>query len=664
MTEFETVPLQNLPTKVPPHAVSPRSLSLKNLLESLRRCSHPNPSIREKALDGLLQPQAVDEASYARDLLAIFAEQPWLMRHMAPPLAGLFLDVATLTGGKPWVSGHAAFFTKFLDHLGKRPFLTLLRQSHPLMSFLPCISQRAIRAGIPPSRNFGKNRWRLLRKRLLSLPGEISTTALTLRDLYGLTRGIARLSRPSHRGPRWLSVGRLLILQDRKHGPISLEPDGRLQSGIPSLENRVFMHRMDSRPLAWGTMRPSAMRSWEAIEKAQAGELAAMRTLSRAVSRRTRRAVLSLHNATLAAAGGWAWEDPLASIDKPALQEGFITAVERRSRELAASCGSLPVTPMALWSRWEERLVVPPLRHALWEGRVRATFDPGWARDHERELWLVERTLGNELMRGTLDDAVATHALPGALAPHQRRTVEEILRWRDGRRELWSEGLFCLAAMIAEGQGLLDSGDLECLVLPWIDKFFISSRRQADRDYLPLTLQFLGALGAQPLVLFWEDTCRAADPSFKLALNAMRRRGHPFRGIGVFDDGTSRRDEALDLICREHPATRLFALRPLGDAHTPSSLHRLLEGGLSRFLPCYDSSWKDNLCFIYAGTQVLPFVSVQCEMEPFPAWVVAGHCRIPFGTAFRRRLRRKVLGTRDAMVHPLSLRYAQWANLL
>lgn len=664
MPEFETVPSQSLPARVPFRAVSLGSLSLQDLLKLFHQCSHPNPSISEKAFEVLLQPQDVDEASYARDLLAIFAEQPWVMRHMPPPLAGLFLDVATLTEGKPWVSAQAAVFTRFLDRLRKRPFLTLLHQSYPLRPFLPCISGRVIQAWSPPSWDSRSKRWRLLRKRLLAASNEILATALTLRDLHGITRGIPRLSRPSKRGSRWLSVGRLLILPDWKDISVSHETHARSQSRIPTTENHASVEVTNSRLSAWGTMGPSAVRFWEAMGRAQAAELDCIRTLARVVSQRTRRAVLSLHNATLAAAGGWAFEDPLAFVGEPALQRGFIRAVDRRLRDFAAACGSLPVTPKDLWSRWEERLVVPQLRHALWESRVRATFDPNWAEDHERELGLVEGIFGKGLLKRVMDDAVTAHALPGALAPHQRRTVGEVLRWRDQRHRLWSEGLFRLAAMIVEGQNLLDSGDLECLVLPWIDKFFISSRRQADQDYLPLVMQFLESLETRPLALFWEDTSRASDPSFKLALNQMKRRGHPFRGIGVFDDGTSRRDEAMDLICREHFATRLFALRPLNDTHNPSSLHRVLEGGLSRFLSCYDSSWKDNLYFIYTGTQVLPFVSVQFEMEPFPAWIVAGRRRVPFGTAFRRRLRRDVLGPLDAMVHPISLRYAEWASLL
>ncbi len=664
MTKSAAVPEQNSPVSVPPHLMPMQRLFPQDLLKLFAQCSHPNPSIRERALDALLQSPAADEASFARDLLTAFVAQPWIMRHMPLPLAGLFLDVAILTEGKPWVSDHSTFFTKFLKRLGKRPFSPLLLQGLPLGPLLPCISQRVMQGGNPPPFNSCKNRWRLLRKRLLAISDGFPATALTLRDLHGLMSAMGKPSGPANWGSGWLSVGRLLVLPGWNELSASQGPSDPPQSRIPSMEDQAPLECLNLKPTAWGTMRPSVMRFWEAMEKAQAEELAAVRTLSRVVSQRTGRVVLSLHNATLAAVGGWAFEDPVAFTVKPALQQVFAGAVWKRTRELTASCTSLPVTPEALWSRCEERLVVPQLQHALWESQVRATFDPDWTEHYERELLLVEGILGKERLKGIQDDAVAAHALPCALAPHQRRTVKDVLRWRHQRQEFWSEGLFLLGAMIVEGQNLLDLGDIEGLVLPWIDKFFISSRRDADRDYLPLILQFLDTLGAQPLVLFWEDTSRAKDPSFKLALNEMKRRGLPFRGIGVFDEGDSRRDEALDLICQEYRSTRLFALRPFNDTHNPASLHCLLQGGLRYFLSHYDSSWKDNLCFMYAGTQVLPFVSVHCEMEPFPAWIVSGNRRIPFGAAFRHRLRRNVLGTQCCMVHPLSLRYAQWANLL
>ena len=662
MATHRTIPRQDLPPKLPAQSEFQGDLSEGNLMELLHRCAHPNPSIREEALDFLLHPPVADEASFTRDFLASVMKNPALIRHMPVPVADLLLDVVALTGAIPGGPPHADFFRRFVNCLAKRPFSTLLEKGVPLRPILPHISGRTLQVGGSPLRSPWKNRWRLLRKRILTMGRETSATALTLRDIKALRAKAGKRDPARDRGPRWLLVGRSLTLREWTDPRASAELNDSDHTQVASTEMRVQIRTVIPAPSAWGTMGSSAMRVWEELVKAQADELSAIRGLSRAVSKKTGRVVLGLHNATLAAAGGWAFEDVLASITPPALRKGFALAVEAREKELRSALKAAPVTPEALWARWHERLVVPQVRHGLWESRVRATFDPDWMAHYERELRLAEGILGGALPRGAEDEA--TRALPSAVAPHQRRAVGEILKWRHRRERLWSQGFPRLAACILEGQKLLASGSLDCLVLPWIDKFFISSRREADWEYLPLILQCLGNMGAQPLVLFWEDTSHASDPSFKLALNGMKKRGHPFRGIGVFDDGSSRREDALDIICREHRANRLFALRPLNDTHNPIPLYRLLGGREGHIFSHYDSSWKDNLCFIYAGTQVFPLLSVQCDMEPFPAWVVANHRRVPFGKAFRNRLRGRVLGFRDAIDNPLSLRYAEWANLL
>ncbi len=167
----------------------------------------------------------------------------------------------------------------------------------------------------------------------------------------------------------------------------------------------------------------------------------------------------------------------------------------------------------------------------------------------------------------------------------------------------------------------------------------------------------------KPLVLLWEDTSHAAAPSLQLALDILRRQGLLCRGIGVFDRLHSSRSDALQIICQEHRDTLLFALRPYSDAHYPKSFFQLLEERDHEFFKQYDSAWKDDLAFIHAGTQVMPLLSVKCEAEPFPGWVVVEGRKQPFGRWFRRVLRTMVLGEDREPGDPLSLRYSRWANL-
>ena len=152
-------------------------------------------------------------------------------------------------------------------------------------------------------------------------------------------------------------------------------------------------------------------------------------------------------------------------------------------------------------------------------------------------------------------------------------------------------------------------------------------------------------------------------PSFQIVLERLVESGKPFRGIGIFGDGTTDRKDAAAFILREHGETSLFALRPCEGTYDPRPLHQLLKTMDRGFLRAYDSSWKDGLCFLYTGTRVFPLLSVQCEAEPFAPWIAKDGARLPFGAAFRSALRREVLGSKRIPVDPLSLEYALRANL-
>jgi hypothetical protein len=159
-------------------------------------------------------------------------------------------------------------------------------------------------------------------------------------------------------------------------------------------------------------------------------------------------------------------------------------------------------------------------------------------------------------------------------------------------------------------------------------------------------------------------------PSLQLALRQWRDAGLACRGIGVFGDGLSvvDRQGAEEFVVAHHTDTRWFALRPFSDCFRPRSLEQLLARRDHAFLhpAAYDSSWKDNLAFIYTGTQVTPLVSVQCDAEPFPGWVMVDGRKWPFGAFLRKALRRMVLGHEDQGLarNGLAGRYAEWANLL
>jgi hypothetical protein len=90
---------------------------------------------------------------------------------------------------------------------------------------------------------------------------------------------------------------------------------------------------------------------------------------------------------------------------------------------------------------------------------------------------------------------------------------------------------------------------------------------------------------------------------------------------------------------------KLFALRPLTQVHNPISLDALLAQRPADFLSPkqYDSSWKDNLPFLYQGTQVAPFSGGAGQSESFSPFLLTSSGPMFFGTYYRWKLRRLAL---------------------
>ena len=247
-----------------------------------------------------------------------------------------------------------------------------------------------------------------------------------------------------------------------------------------------------------------------------------------------------------------------------------------------------------LWEQWKQRLVIPKVLASLWEDRMVAAIDLPY--EVEQQHLEAARNLLHlpDLASPTNHQG---YGWTGPVSPHQRLALYDILDWSARREGAWHGGLLRLSALLQEGQILLDKGLLPHLVLPWIDKFFISTRREEDWEYLTTLVAWLEGEGSAPLILFWEDTPHCREPSLKLVLQRLHKQGHPFRGIGVFDWQGSSRAEALQIICREHRQAFLFALRPFSDVHNFHPFEQLLEDCPYAFLQDYDSSWKDGLSF-------------------------------------------------------------------
>lgn len=634
-------------------------LSWEELEQLLVICKHPKQNIREKALTLLFHPPVSDEIGYYRRLVAEVLGNVPKIADLPPAFIEFLCEFIGFLGEIPGIDCLHNNFHRVIKNLPRSSLVKLFDKSLPLQPILKYVPVR----GLPwrkrkPDADF-KRKWRLLRRFICAISTSVPAHELTFTDLKPLwcVQGAGcHGTRFASRG-RWRLVGRSLLLSPvgaslpagRTNEMSECKTSGKI-SHFSGLDDRVY----------FGGFAGGALRYLETLLQWQAKELASVREVAVAASRNTRRVVLSWHNASLAAAGGWAFENLAEQFPSPALWQVFKRAVDSRTQMLQKDRSAYQSNLYQILELWKERLVKPKVAHALWESRVKASFDPAWREVYNEHIRTAGFILDEDAIREIAGGA--QYGWYGAVNPGQRMNMDQILNWAGSREQIWQEGLIRLTAVLQEGQRLVTRGDLPHLVLPWIDKFFISSRRAKDLEYLPCLVRWLDEQGTPPLILFWEDTSHAQAPSFQLALANLAARV-AFRGVGIFDWLGSDRSEALQLICREHGSVRLFALRPCSDDHYPRSFLQLIQNRDYRFFAHYDSSWKDNLCFLYVGTQVHPLLSVQCDMEVFPTWVGVERRKHPFGAYFRGRLREMVLDVKSDTADELSWRYAHWANL-
>ncbi len=456
----------------------------------------------------------------------------------------------------------------------------------------------------------------------------------------------------------------------------------------------------------WGVLGWRGNRFLARLVQATAEEWHHMRHLAFSVSRARCRPVLSLHNASAAACSGWAFDPVDLFHDDPRHSLAFFQEVSCTLQQLVPSrhdgleacaktkkddgfSGSASLRPAfcaggtvtfpgqnscsdgfldldlveKLWLAWERRLVYPKALHVLWEAWARKALGS------EMLFREAAQALDGLLQFGSLEDLVGKIPLvwSGWISPHQQLCWQDISCWWREKRRLWLPGFRILKTCLEKAQIWMKTGRLEACVVPWVDKFFMSSQRDRDASYLALLMEWLQKENLSPIVLLWEDTTRCRYPSLAVALE---RSWNPeaFQGIGVFGNGACSRRNAETFLIEEAEPNRLYVLRPLDDTHAPQTLESVLSGRVSQktFFDSYDSSWKDGTYAFYAGTQAAFLTSIATEAEILPAWVVCDGMKMPLGWFFRRTLRDLVLGRpHGTLFQPKWMRlYARFANLL
>ncbi len=632
--------------------------------QSLQSASHPDPRVHQEALDFLLTPRDENEWEHWRDFLAGAANVPAF--HLHPLIMQTLLDLVCWIDGVAWGAEegsrkdrHRVFGNARLN--GK--IRIMLRCLPPFLEKNPYPMNRLCAWGVLIPAHFRrrtrvrewKRRYRLFSRKIRErgkTPSE-SRAEVSLLEFSAVWRSPEK--RHPFRKGRWLQAARNYVapLEDRSGTGKPME-----RSPFYASSNRVFF------PPHWRAVYPGYGKVLQRLVLCMAEELSAIRRLARRVSRCRRKVVVSLHNATLAAAGGWAFESLEAQFPDVRSWDAFQSAVKGRFRRFSKSPEAekdLRAVDV-LWERWEDRLLRPKFRHILWEMRGRAKIDPSFEEDFQKGVTLVRDWKDLKELLSSLEKM--PYGWSGFLAPHQQLCLEDLLEWWREKRKGWIEGFFWFKAVVEEGGDWIRSGRLDALVVPWIDKFFISSLRTADLGYLVELFCWLKRIRPQPLLLFWEDTSRAKDPSLAVALRTAEE-AFPFVGFGVFGDGRFRRDEAQDVLCRTAEPGVLYVLRPWADVHTPWSVERMMREDPAPFFRAYDSSWKDGIHVLYTGTQVAMLTSIATEPELYPSWLREGRNRVAFGSWIRRQLRLLVLGS-GACADPkdaLSRFLARWANL-
>ena len=412
------------------------------------------------------------------------------------------------------------------------------------------------------------------------------------------------------------------------------------------LDKDVLIH-------SWGQRSKEEIAFLEKLISYQAKELSEVFSLALEVSRRTKRVVITLHNASLGAATGWGAPSFSHQISAESAVQ-FVEAVDSLRRDFIAKlshrAGSspLPISSFLgeqaenLFRLWGSRLLRPQILQNLWTLRVSLILNGlplnEWEQLSDQAKELLQSVDQQRLNHG---QGMAITFVPPSAA---RRQLDQSLLWYRRNKENHPVKLSLLWALIKTGQEWLSNRSLENFVLPVVDKFFISSKRDQDLHYLPALLKLIQQFEGTPLFLLIDDTSRASHPSLQLAIDRWRE-NYPFLGLGVFANKTDPMPSNLETILENSSNFDLFALRPLTQVHNPIGFDLLLTQRPPDFLSPrqYDSSWKDNLPFLYQGTQVAPFSGGVQQPERFSPLLNTSAGQMYFGTYYRHKLRHLAL---------------------
>lgn len=413
--------------------------------------------------------------------------------------------------------------------------------------------------------------------------------------------------------PAGVRRAQLWASQERWHDLAELSPP----------ELRMACHAAGWRPAAAGAPALAwpggdlALLEEMAVITAQEGRRAY--ELARELARVRGRPVILMGNASLGGPPLWAVPGPW--------QQG----AEWRGRLAPPPAGPL----RELGRLRAARLAGPRLTRALWQMACAVAVHGRGRTDLGRLVRAAAPWLSPGQAQGVLAGALplAPAGLPLDQARDQAQGALALAR------SLAAEGRRALT--LAWGYLAAWGRSRQPLVLPWADKFVISTKKAGDWAYLAGILDFLDRLTHPPLVLLIDETIHPPCASLAMVLRniAAQRPGLRVAGLGAMADQTEPPDLATAL-GQAAPEARLVAFRPWPGPHPYANLDQRLAGQQAD-LPLTPAS-RDGANWLLAGAQLAALAGGEPPsagaLDQPASWLLTKRGFTPLGLWWRRRI--------------------------
>ncbi len=466
----------------------------------------------------------------------------------------------------------------------------------------------------------------------------------------------------AHKKPQHKMKIRRLILKHKN----AISWKTHIESVLNDGQERPLTPHGDFKHIRWSNYNQASLNYLEKLIDRHAKELMWINNLSTSLSSKLNCVLLSMHNASLGASSGWGIPDFSKQFNENSLYQEFSGKVQKR-KEFYLAMFSDTDDLEELREIWISRLVSPKLGMLLYH--LTRYKELGIVPSSTLEKWQIrlrDLTDGVTFEKNYEDSLAPLVANPAVI----ELFMEIHTRWATRILNEWLPWHALLLALLKTGSEFVTTGKCKHLVIPWINKFFISSQRKKDTKYLTRLIKFVLNFAPETKILFVDDTTRKREPSLKLAIPELNRQleRYKIRGLGVFD--TTRNihpsDNEEQLILSALRKYKMVIIRPYRWISNYKSFYNLMGKKDLTFLEnrYYDSSWKDNLDFLYWGTSVFPLTGALAFDPLFPAYVYSKSTPVPFGIFYKKQLLKLLTNETEFTPSPLFAAYGKVANLL